>query len=337
MKNKVLLQTVLMIVLLTVSSLSAAHEIRPAFLSISDVSPETGPATFQVLWRVPNSGEGIPLTIFPIFPEHCKNSSDVLEWQDGIVKASKWSIRCPGGLAGSEIEIGDLDAAVTDVLAQFKRSDGTTQIARVTPTSTRFTVTESESWLEVASTYTSLGVEHILFGIDHLLFVLALLMIVPGRRMLIMTITSFTVAHSLTLAASTLGWAHIPQKPVEAVIALSIMFVAMEIVHWREGRPGLTRRKPWIVAFVFGLLHGFGFAGALFEIGLPENAIPLSLLFFNVGVEIGQLIFVGFVLLAWAILKRFTIPEWSWRLAAYAIGTVAAFWTIERISGFQGL
>ena len=193
---------------------------------------------------------------------------------------------------------------------------------------------DSESMAQVASTYTLLGIEHILLGIDHLLFVLALLMLVPNMRTLVWTITSFTLAHSLTLAAATLGWVNVPQKPVEAVIALSILFVAMEIVHWRQGKPGITRRMPWLVAFTFGLLHGFGFAGALNEIGLPEHAIPPALLFFNVGVELGQLAFIAAVLLAWAVLKRLNWPQWAWRVPVYAIGSMAAFWTIERIAGF---
>jgi hypothetical protein len=180
----------------------------------------------------------------------------------------------------------------------------------------------------------SLGVEDILLGFDHLLFVLALLLLVPNTRMLVWTITSFTLAHSVTLALATMGWVHMPQKPIEAVIALSILFVAMEIVHWKQGKPGITRRWPWLVAFTFGLLHGFGFAGALTEIGLPEHAIPLALLFFNLGVEAGQLMFIAAVLLLWAGLKRMTWPDWAWRVPVYAIGSLAAFWTIDRITGF---
>ena len=141
-------------------------------------------------------------------------------------------------------------------------------------------------------------------------------------------------AHSVTLAAATLGWVNVPQAPVEAIIALSILFVAAEIVHWRQGRAGITRRKPWLVAFTFGLLHGFGFAGALSEIGLPEHAIPLALLFFNLGVEAGQLMFIAISLAAWALVRRLPMPSWAWRVPVYGIGTMAAFWTIERIAGF---
>ena len=205
---------------------------------------------------------------------------------------------------------------------------------RLTPASPRFTVSESESWTQVAATYTALGMEHILLGIDHLLFVLALMLIISGWRKLVATITAFTVAHSITLGAATLGWVDVSQAPVEAVIALSILFVAAEIVHWRQGRPGITREKPWLVAFAFGLLHGFGFAGALNEIGLPEHAIPLALLFFNIGVELGQLVFVAAMLVLGALLKRVNWPDWAWRVPVYGIGAMAGFWTIERLAGF---
>jgi hydrogenase/urease accessory protein HupE len=204
----------------------------------------------------------------------------------------------------------------------------------VRPTRPEAVLRGERPWQVTAGEYLVLGFHHILLGIDHLLFVLALLMLVPNMRTLVWTITSFTLAHSLTLAAATLGWVHVPQAPVEAVIALSILFVAMEIVHWRQGRPGLTRRWPWLVAFTFGLLHGFGFAGALSEIGLPEHAIPLALLFFNVGVELGQLLFIGAVIAVSLVLKRITWPGWAWRVPVYTIGSLAAFWTIQRIAGF---
>jgi hydrogenase/urease accessory protein HupE len=188
----------------------------------------------------------------------------------------------------------------------------------------------------VAWSYFVLGVEHILGGIDHLLFVLALLLIVRGSRRIIATVTAFTVAHSVTLAAATLGWVHVPGPPVEAIIALSIVFVASEVVHARQGRAGLTEQAPWIVAFSFGLLHGFGFAGALAEVGLPQAAIPLALLTFNVGVEVGQLMFVAAVLALRFVGTRFLRGEATWLpvATAYGVGAVAAFWTIERVAGF---
>jgi hydrogenase/urease accessory protein HupE len=274
------------------------------------------------------------LGIYVKLPEGCVEPEQPLAFQEGGTWVERWSAQCPGGLSGQRIEITGLSSTVIDALARYERLDGTTQVVRLTPADPGFEVTEAESWRQVAGTYTALGVEHILLGVDHLLFVLALLMLVPNLRTLFWTITSFTLAHSLTLAAATLGWVHVPQAPVEAVIALSILFVAMEIVHWRQGRPGITRRWPWLVAFTFGLLHGFGFAGALSEIGLPEHAIPLALLFFNVGVELGQLLFIAAVFILSLALRRIPWPAWAWRVPVYGIGTMAAFWTIERLAGF---
>ena len=318
-----------LLLLLVVASTVQAHEVRPAYLRIQQDAAER----YDILWRVPARGE-MRLGIYVGLPEHCRDMGEKLAWQEAGTHIEHWVVDCPGGLVGHRIEILGLTATVIDALARFERQDGTTQVERLTPASPSFELRESESIGEVIATYTTLGVEHILLGIDHLLFVLALLLLVPGRRMLVWTITSFTLAHSLTLAAATMGWVHVPQAPVEAVIALSILFVAMEIVHWKQGRPGITRRWPWLVAFTFGLLHGFGFAGALSEIGLPEHAIPMALLFFNVGVELGQLAFIGAVLVCWAILGRFSWPNWAWRVPVYMIGSLAAFWTIERIAGF---
>lgn len=310
--------------------LAQAHEVRPAYLRIQQDSAEQ----FDLLWRVPARGD-MRLGVYIGLPEICKDVGEKLAWQEGGTHIERWSVNCPGGLFGKEVEIQGLTSTVIDALARVERLDGTTQIERLTPAEPSFVVSESESLGQVIATYTTLGFEHILLGIDHLLFVFALLLLVPGRRMLFWTITSFTLAHSLTLAAATMGWVHMPQSPVEAVIALSILFVAMEIVHWKQGKPGITRRWPWLVAFTFGLLHGFGFAGALSEIGLPEHAIPVALLFFNVGVELGQLAFIAAVLIVWAVLKRLKWPDWAWRVPVYTIGSLAAFWTIDRINGFM--
>jgi hypothetical protein len=235
---------------------------------------------------------------------------------------------------------------MTDVLVRIENLDGTTQVTRVTPSSPSFVVAAAPSALEVCRTYLVLGVEHIFFGVDHLLFVLALLILVKGWRRLVGTITAFTVAHSITLAAATLGFVHVPSKPVEVTIALSIVFVACEIAHRRSGRSGLTEAWPWVIAFSFGLLHGLGFAGALREVGLPQNAIPLALLFFNIGVEVGQLLFIGFVMaliaVAVRVVRKFghfhVAPQsafsWCENISAYAIGGVAMFWLIQRTLSF---
>lgn len=327
MRNSVAL--LLLLVMAGYAASASAHEVRAGYLRIQ----QTGTETYDVLFRVPARGE-LRMAMYASLPEHCRPLGEVRTWQQSTAFMERWVAVCPGGLVGHEVTIDGLSYTVTDVLGRYERLDGTTQIARLKPSEPSFTVSDSESWQEVAATYTTLGIEHILLGIDHLLFVLALLMIVSGWRKLVATVTAFTVAHSVTLVAATLGWVNVPQAPVEAVIALSILFVAAEIVHWRQGKEGVTRRKPWLVAFTFGLLHGFGFAGALAEIGLPEHAIPLALLFFNLGVEAGQLMFIGVVFAVWAVLRRVPLPEWAWRVPVYSIGTMAAFWTIERISGF---
>jgi hydrogenase/urease accessory protein HupE len=219
------------------------------------------------------------------------------------------------------------------------------QTERLAPTRTSFVVQATPSAGDVAVTYLRLGVEHILFGFDHLLFVLALTILVRGWRRVALTVTAFTVAHSLTLAAATLGFVSVPGPPIEAAIALSIVLVAVEVVNARRGTPSLAARWPWLIAFCFGLLHGFGFAGALAEVGLPHHAIPIALLFFNVGVEFGQLAFVAAVLTVGGIFRRSIAfrfePALAQRtvnrldvMAAYAIGAVAAFWLIERTSAF---
>ena len=252
----------------------------------------------------------------------------------------RWTVKRPNGLTGGTIHIAGLTATMTDVLVRMERLDGTTQVTRLTPSAPSFVVEAGPRAMQVAATYLILGVEHILLGIDHLLFVLALLILVKGTRRLIATVTAFTVAHSLALAGATLGFVHVPGPPVEAAIALSIVFVAAEIMHSRQGKAGLTERFPWVVAFSFGLLHGFGFASALNEVGLPQAAIPIALLFFNVGVELGQLLFIAsvFVVIALArrVMRRSRVwqPAWAWRIPPYAIGSVAMFWVIQRIAAF---
>ena len=315
--------------LLVLCTNTLAHEVRPAYLRIQQTSTES----FDLLWRVPARGQ-MKLGLDVVLPAHCEDKGEIRTWQQGGIFVKRWSVDCPEGLTDKTISINGLSSTLTDVLARFERHDGTTQVARLTPASTSFVITDAENWQEVAMTYGALGIEHILLGIDHLLFVLALLLIVSGWRKLVATITAFTLAHSITLALATFGIVNVSQSPVEAVIALSILFVAVEIVHWRQGREGVTRRRPWLVAFLFGLLHGLGFAGALTEIGLPEHAIPLALLFFNLGVELGQLLFIGVILAALPGIRSMPFPEWAWKVPVYGIGAVASFWTIERIAGF---
>ena len=313
-----------------------AHEVRPAYLELRQTAPET----YDVLWKVPGMGENLRLGIYAELPASCTNVSAPRATMLSNAYTERWAVKCAGGLTGGTIHIAGLTATTTDVLVRLERLDGTTQVTRLMPSAPSFVVEAAPRALQVARTYLVLGVEHILGGIDHLLFVLALLILVKGTGRLIATVTAFTVAHSLTLAGATLGFVHVPGPPVEAAIALSIVFVAAEIIHSRQGKVGLTERFPWIVAFIFGLLHGFGFASALNEVGLPQSAIPVALLFFNVGVEIGQLLFIASVFTVIALARRITRrigmsqPAWAWRVPPYAIGAVSVFWIIQRMAAF---
>jgi hydrogenase/urease accessory protein HupE len=308
-----------------------AHEMRPAYLELKELTP----ATYSVLWKVPMRGD-MRLRLDPRFPDSCREVVPPAARSAAGAQISHWSVQCDAGLTGQRIAIEGLENTLTDVLARVQHIDGAVQTTRIKPAEPYFVVTGSSGRLALSATYLWLGIEHILLGIDHLLFVFALLLIVSGIRRLVWTITAFTVAHSITLAGATLGVVHVPQQPVEAVIALSILFLATEIIHSRRGRPGYVERWPWVVAFIFGLLHGFGFAGALAEVGLPEHAIPFALVFFNIGVELGQLAFVGVVLsCAWLIhrVKHFPLRS-AEILTTYLMGGIAAYWTIDRVVGF---
>jgi hydrogenase/urease accessory protein HupE len=315
---------------------TSAHEARPAYLEIK----ETSPNQFSVLWRTPVLA-GMRLPVVLTMPGDVKNLKEPVEQElaDSLLER-RWINAGATGLAGKRIQFTGLQATMTDVLVRVELLDGRRWTALVHPSQPWFEPSAAPSKLHVAGAYLRLGVEHIWGGIDHLLFILALMILVKGTRRLIATVTAFTVAHSITLAGATLGFVHVSQKPVEAAIALSIVFVASEIVHARQGRQGLTERWPWLVAFTFGLLHGFGFAGALDAVGLPQTAIPVALLFFNVGVEIGQLLFIAAILslmtLGRWLIRRAAIPQptWAWRVAPYSIGGVAAFWMIQRIAAF---
>lgn len=310
---------------------SFSDEIRPGYLEIKS----SGAKSYQVKWKVPMK-EGMVLGIKPIMPKNCKSTPPSRHTVNNALIENSTMV-CSKGLAGETIEIKGLDSTSTDVLVRITHANGASLMQRLTPTLRAFEVAKEQSSWDVTKTYTIIGVEHILMGIDHLLFVFALLLIVVGWRRLVGTITAFTLAHSITLVAATLGWLSVPQAPVEAVIALSILFLAVEIIHSQQGKVGLTERSPWLIAFIFGLLHGFGFAGALAEVGLPEQSIPQALLFFNVGVELGQLIFVFSVLIiAWIMKKIFTqdLLRKGELGIAYVIGSLAAFWLIERTFSF---
>lgn len=321
------------LVCLAFATVATAHEVRPAYFELRQTSVDT----YDVLWKVPARGD-LRLGVYLRMPDNTFNVTEPSGMFSGDAYLERYGVRRPGGLEGQMIRIDGLESTKIDVLARIERIDGVTQTARLLPDSPSFTVEASPSFWAVGTTYLRLGVEHILFGVDHLLFVLVLVLLVRGWKQLAITITTFTVAHSITLAAATLGFVHVPAPPVEACIALSIVFVAAEAVRGREGKPGLTERAPWVVAFTFGLLHGLGFAGALSEVGLPPQAIPAALLFFNVGVELGQLAFVLAVFAMMKLAERVPVPTpaWGWRLAPTAIGGIAMFWVIQRTLEFAG-
>jgi hydrogenase/urease accessory protein HupE len=247
----------------------------------------------------------------------------------------QWTLRAPT-LRGQTLRIRGLESTMTDVLVRIEFADGTTWMQRLTAQQPAAVIPMSASSLHTAGVYLKLGIEHILTGIDHLLFVLALLIITRGGWKLVKTVTAFTVSHSITLTAATLGLVHVPQRPVEAVIALSIVFVAAEIVQRYRGRVGIAVHAPWVVAFTFGLLHGLGFAGGLSDAGLPQGHIPLALLSFSGGVETGHLLFVATVVGMIAMVRRVRIPlpQWVELVPAYAIGSMAMFWVIQRVAAF---
>ena len=329
-----LVRLLLFVLLLAAAGPAAADEFRPAYLQLT----EAGGGDYDVLWKTPAVDEFTTLRVRPQFPAGVSPLTPMRSsYADGIA-VQRWRLHAPGGLNGKAITFSNLSVTRIDVLVRVARSDGTAQLERVMPLSPSFVVEASPGALEVVRTYTVLGVEHILTGFDHLLFVLALLVLVGGAGRLLKTVTAFTLAHSITLALATLGVVHVPGALVEATIALSILFVASEIVQQRRGREGLTSRAPWIVAFGFGLLHGLGFAGALAEIGLPQNAIPLALLFFNVGVEVGQVLFIAAVLVVMRLARAMLAGRLDLKpaplAAAYVIGGLSTFWVFERVAAF---
>jgi hydrogenase/urease accessory protein HupE len=296
---------------------------------------EVRPGEFDVLFKTPMRGD-LRLALTPAFSGATKPLAPIAARATGDASVQTWRIMAVDPLRGQKIGIVGLENTMTDALVRIGFLDGGTWVRRLTPQEPAATVPARQSGWSVAGLYLKLGIEHILFGVDHLLFVLALLIIARETWLLIKTVTAFTIAHSITLALATLGYVHVPSAPVEAVIALSIVFVAREIIRAQHGEVGLTTRLPWIVAFTFGLLHGLGFAGALSQVGLPEGHIPMALLFFNIGVEIGQLLFIAAVLGLIALIQRvrFDWPQWARAVPAYAIGCIAMFWVIERVSGF---
>ena len=322
------------LLLLLLAGHALAHDSRPAYLEIRQTSAER----YELLWRVPvMAGNRLPV-LLKLPPEvRLLNEPVVQELSDSLVE--RRLVEAPTGLGGQRIEFPGLQATIADVLVRVHGLDGQTSTTLVRG---------AQPWIDIAapaggawavfSGFVGHGIDHILFGYDHLLFVLALMLIVRGTRALVWTVTAFTVAHSITLALAALGMVDVPGPPVEAAIAFSIVLVAAEIVRLRRGETSLTAQRPWLVAFCFGLLHGFGFAGALSEIGLPQSDVPLALFAFNLGVEFGQLAFIGAVLALAVIVRKLRGVDGARllvvRAAPYAIGSLAAFWFVERVAAF---
>jgi len=326
--------------ILCITSTAQAHDARPNFVQIT----ETEINTFSVSWKVPASMPGSALP-YPTLPEGCAAERQPAWQQAGAEYVGQQVFRCEQGLSGRVvgIEFPTINPSLS-TLYKIRLANGEEHLRILKPSETEWTVPDAENRFAVAKEYTWLGIEHIWIGIDHLLFVACLLFIARTPRRLLITITGFTVAHSITLVLSALDLVRIPTPPVEAAIALSVVFMAWEIVKGDE--TSLTHRYPVAVSSSFGLLHGFGFAAVLRDIGLPQTELPTALLFFNVGVEIGQILFVLALLVAFFVSRpafvrllrsaRDNEVHWSSLTApaSYVIGAVASFWLIERVAGF---
>lgn len=309
--------------------LLSAHELQPGFLELR----EAAAGRYEVLWKQPSVG-GERMQIAPVFPDDCRQLGEARNERIETAFISNARIECGQTLAGRTIAIEGLEAFATDVLLRVQYADGAVETHVFKPIEPTVTLRDASDTRRGIAIYLYLGIEHILLGIDHLLFVLGLLLIVRDRWMLLKTITAFTLAHSITLAVATFGVAQVASAPLNAAIALSILCLGPEVVRTWRGESSFTIRHTWVVSFAFGLLHGFGFASGLAALGLPEGEIPLALLLFNVGVEIGQLAFVTAVIL---LERAFRILEIRWptlvaRLPGYLVGTLGAFWTIQRVA-----
>jgi hydrogenase/urease accessory protein HupE len=311
-----------------------AHELQTAYLEVD----EAGPGLYHVLWKVPALAN-FRDNIQPSFPAGAKIVSPIIRYQGGKTVVERYDLSYPGGLTGQTLTLTGPAAIIGDVLVRFVRADGSTQILRLNPATPSVIIPAQQTWYDRGGLFVVEGVRHILMGVDHLLFVLGLMLIVRDRWMLVKTVTAFTLAHSITLAIATLGYASAPIPPLNAAIALSILFLGPEIMRVRAGETSLTIRHPWVVAFAFGLLHGFGFASGLTTLGLSPGEIPLALVSFNVGVELGQLFFLSIILLLEQAFRVLEIhwPRWATYVPPYTVGTLGAYWTISRtIAMFAG-
>ena len=319
---------IIALVLICGWSLAVSHEVRPGFLELR----ETGQNTYSFLWKKPSGGE-VEIYIAPIIPDQCRLTTPGRQRLTPGAVIVRGTLQCEDGIQGKTLAIDGLEATITDVIVRVHHADGRLESHLLKPVNPSVTLGAKTTGWQRSLAYLRLGIEHILLGVDHLLFVLGRLLIVANRWVLLKTITSFTVAHSITLAIATLGYASAPIPPLNAAIALSILFLGPEIIRRWRGQSSFTIRHPWVIAFAFGLLHGFGFASGLTNMGLPQAEIPLALLLFNVGVEIGQVFFVGMIIL---VERSFQVLEIRWpafleMLPGYTVGSLGAFWTIQRV------
>ncbi len=335
-----IIRRTLSLFILLMAATVQAHDARPNYVQVT----ETELNTFSVMWKVPASMPGGALP-YPTLPADCTAERQPAWHLAGAEYLGQQVFRCDEGLSGRTvgIEFPTINPSLS-TLYKIRLANGEEHMRILKPSQFEWTVPDAENPFTVATQYTLLGVEHIWIGIDHLLFVACLLFIARTPRRLLITITGFTVAHSITLALSALDLVRIPTPPVEAMIALSVVFMAWEIA--KGNQDSLTHRFPVAVAASFGLLHGFGFAAVLRDIGLPQTELPTALLFFNVGVEIGQVLFVLALVTAFLVLRPVFVRllrsakdnEVHWTSlttpASYLIGTVASLWMIERVSGF---
>ncbi len=307
-----------------------AHPLAPALLDIR----ESGKGRAEISWktsllRVPGTN------VQPLLPPSCRAPTPPTQIEGASSVTTRWTVSCkPQGLVGQRIGVEGLADAKIDTLLRISLADGRKLQRVLRPSEPFITVPERERPFELTRAYLGLGVEHILTGLDHLLFVFGLLLLVHGTRLLVQTITAFTIGHSVTLSLAVLGFVNVPVRPIEVAIALSVFVLAVELTRPETDSPSLMRRLPWAMALLFGLLHGLGFAGALREVGLPSEEIPLALFSFNLGIELGQLLFVLLILGARSLLRArlSQLPSWAEQLPVYAMGSLGAFWCLERMA-----
>jgi len=306
-----------------------AHTMKVAYLDIQLQNNHR----YAIKWKVPII-KNRTINLNPQFPDGCKKINSIYSISDNNLILNYWTIKCNKSLMGKNITIDNIENGFTDVLVHFQEKDETSYIERLTPRNTTLKIKSKISIVETIRTYTFLGIKHILIGFDHLLFVLGLMFLITRAKELIKTITAFTIAHSITLGLTILGYVHLPASFIEALIALSIIILAVEIIYAYHGERGLSSLHPWLVAFMFGLIHGFGFATVLIELGLPESSMLLALLFFNIGIETGQLLFILILILCYFLIKKVITSNRILQgklILVYLIGITASYWFIERI------